>query len=160
MPSQSATHADRVNRYNLIVNVLDELFRVPGTRWRFGLDAILGLVPGAGDIATALVGSYGLVVAFQSGAPASIQLRMLMNLLVDAAFGAIPLAGDLFDFAFKAHTRNQRLLQRWLDRPHQTRRSSRLVLVFSIAVLIGSVAGALWLVFVAVRGIFGLLAGA
>jgi hypothetical protein len=149
-----------VNRYNLIVNVLDELFRVPGTKWRFGLDAILGLVPGAGDIATALVGTYGLVVAFQNGAPASLQLRMLMNLLVDAAFGAIPVAGDLFDFAFKAHTRNQRLLQRWLDRPHQTRRSSRLVLAFSIAVLIGAVAGALWLVVAAIRGIFGLLTGA
>ena len=51
------SQADRVNRYNLIVNVLDELFRVPGTRWRFGLDAILGLVPGAGDIATAIIGT-------------------------------------------------------------------------------------------------------
>jgi hypothetical protein len=160
MPSQDIPNADCVNRYNLIVNVLDELFRVPGTRWRFGLDAILGLIPGAGDIATAVVGSYGLVVAFQNGAPASIQLRMLMNLLVDAAIGAIPIAGDLFDFAFKAHTRNQRLLQGWLARPHQTRRSSRLVLVFTIAVLIAAVAGALWLVFLALRGISGLLTGA
>jgi hypothetical protein len=160
MPSQDINNADSVNRYNLIVNMLDELFRVPGTRWRFGLDAIIGLIPGAGDIATALVGSYGLVVAFQNGAPASIQLRMLMNLLVDAALGAIPFAGDLFDFAFKAHTRNQRLLQRWLDRPHQTRRSSRLVLVFTVTVLIGSVVGALWLMIAAVRGIFGLVSGA
>jgi hypothetical protein len=160
MSSQDAANAKRVARYNLIVNVLDELFRVPGTRWRFGLDAIIGLVPGAGDIATAIIGSYGLVVAFQNGAPASVQLRMLMNLLVDAAFGAIPIAGDLFDFAFKAHTRNQRLLQRWLDQPRKTQRSSRLVLAFSITVLLASVAGLLWVLFVTLRGLFRLLTGA
>ena len=85
---------------------------------------------------------------------------MLMNLLVDAAVGAIPIAGDLFDFAFKSHTRNQRLLQRWLDQPRETRRSSRLVLVFAVTVLIGSVAGALWLVIAAVRGLSGLISGA
>lgn len=159
MPSQDTSSVDRVSRYNLIVKVFDQLFRIPGTRLRFGLDPIIGLVPGAGDIATAIVGTYGLVVAFQNGAPASIQLRMLMNLLVDAAVGAIPLAGDLFDFAFKSHARNQRLLQGWLDQPHRTRRSSRLVLVFAILVLLGSVAGAVWVAIVAVRWLFGLFTG-
>jgi len=159
MRPHEVAHANRVSRYNLIVKVLDELFRVPGTRWRFGLDPILGLVPGAGDILTAIVGTYGLVVAFQNGAPASIQLRMLMNLLVDAAFGAVPFAGDLFDFAFKSHTRNQRLLQGWLERPRETQRSSRLVLVFSIAVLIASAVGAVWVAIAAVRAIYGLLTG-
>jgi hypothetical protein len=159
MPSQDIVNAERVDRYNLIVNVLDQLFRVPGTRWRFGLDAILGLIPGAGDVATALVGTYGLVVAYQNGAPATIQVRMLMNLLVDAAVGAIPLVGDLFDFAFKAHVRNQRLLQGWLMKPHKTRRSSALVLALVVGVLLASVGGALWLAFLAVRGIFRLVSG-
>jgi hypothetical protein len=163
MPSQASdgnvVNTERVNRYNLIVNVLDQLFRVPGTRWRFGLDAILGLIPGAGDITTALVGTYGLVIAYQNGAPASIQIRMLMNLLVDAAIGSIPLLGDLFDFAFKAHVRNQRLLQGWLLKPHQTRRSSALVLILVVATLLASVGGALWLAFIAVRGLFRLVSG-
>ncbi len=88
-PRQSS----RLSAYMIIVSLLDQAFRVPGTRWRFGLDALIGLVPGAGDVATAVVGAYGLFVANQLGAPASIQLRMLLNLSVDAVFGAIPLLG-------------------------------------------------------------------
>ena len=151
---------ERLQRYLLVANVLDQLFRVPGTRWRFGLDAIFGLVPGVGDIATGLIGAYGLVIAQQLGAPASIQLRMLVNLLIDAGVGAIPILGDLFDFAFKANVRNARLLTGWLGRPHETRRSSVLVLLAMLIVLIATVCAVVWLVFAAVRGLFHLLAGA
>jgi hypothetical protein len=159
MPLPNVADADRLKRYSLIVNVLDQFFRVPGTRWRFGLDALLGLVPGAGDVATALVGTYGLVIAYQNGAPAAIQMRMLMNLLVDAVVGAIPLFGDLFDFAFKAHVRNQRLLQGWLEKPHRTRRSSAFVLIGALFVLLATVVGAVWLAVLAVRAVFGLFSG-
>jgi hypothetical protein len=152
-------HTERLRRYSLIVNALDQLFRVPGTRWRFGLDSIIGLVPGAGDIATATVGAYGLVVAFQNGAPASIQIRMLLNLLVDAAVGAIPIAGDLFDFVFKANVRNQRLLTGWLERPHQTRRSSSLLLAALLLTLLALAIGAVWLAVAAVSGVYRLVSG-
>jgi len=158
--SSGPDNDERLQRYLMVANVLDQLFRVPGTRWRFGLDAIIGLVPGVGDIATALIGAYGLVIAQQLGAPGSIQLRMLVNLLVDAGIGAIPILGDLFDFAFKANVRNARLLTGWLSRPHETRRSSVLVLLAMLIVLIASVAAVVWLVFAAVRGLFHLLAGA
>jgi hypothetical protein len=106
----------RLERYLLTANVLDQMFRVPGTKWRFGIDAILGLLPGAGDLATAVVGAYGIVVAQQLGAPRSIQTRMLVNLLIDAGIGTIPLLGDIFDFGFKANVRNARLLTDWLTR--------------------------------------------
>jgi hypothetical protein len=159
MPLPDAEQAERLRRYSLIVNLFDQLFRVPGTRWRFGLDAILGLIPGAGDLITGLVGSYGLVIAYQNGAPAAIQLRMVMNLLIDTAVGAIPLLGDLFDFAFKAHVRNQRLLQGWLERPRPTHRSSVFVLLGALLLLLGSVVGALWLVVAAVRALFRLFTG-
>ncbi len=159
MPLPNVDRADRLKRYSLIVNVLDRLFRVPGTRWRFGLDPIFGLIPGAGDVATALIGSYGLVVAYQNGAPAAIQMRMLMNLLVDAAVGAIPFFGDVFDFAFKAHVRNERLLQAWLEKPHRTRRSSAFVLIAALLALLGSVGGALWLVVLTVRAVFRAFSG-
>ena len=159
MPLPETAQAARLKRYSLIVNVLDQLFRVPGTRWRFGLDGIIGLIPGAGDVATALLGTYGFVIAYQSGAPASIQMRMLMNLLVDAAVGAIPIAGDLFDFAFKAHVRNQRLLLEWLDRPRQTRRSSVFVLFGVISALLATVVGAVWVAILAVSAVFRLLGG-
>jgi hypothetical protein len=162
MPLPNPTRADQaesLKRYSLIVNVLDQLFRVPGTRWRFGLDAIFGLIPGAGDVATALVGTFGLVTAYRNGAPAAIQMRMLMNLLVDAVVGAIPLFGDVFDFAFKSHVRNERLLRGWLEKPHQTRRSSVFVLIAAIFALLATVTGAIWLVVLSVRAIFGLFTG-
>jgi hypothetical protein len=159
MPLPNVAHTDRLKRYSLIVNVLDQFFRVPGTRWRFGFDALLGLIPGVGDVATALVGTYGLVIAYRSGVPAAIQMRMLMNLLVDAAVGAIPFFGDLFDFAFKAHVRNERLLRDWLERPHRTRRSSAFVLIGALFVLIATVIGAVWLMVLTVRAFFGLISG-
>ena len=143
-----------------MVNVLDQAFRVPGTRWRFGLDGILGLIPGVGDITTAVIGSYGLVLANQLGAPATIQLRMLLNLTVDAAIGAIPFFGDLFDFAFKSHSRNARLLEGWLARPHQTRRSSSFLLVLVLAAFIVIVVGAVWLAVLLAKALFTLVAAA
>jgi hypothetical protein len=119
---ENPAHLRHLRRYAVIAKLLDAQFRVPLTRWRFGLDGVLGLVPGAGDIATAVVGAYGLVVAYQLGAPASIHVRMLLNLLVDAGVGSIPIAGDLFDFAFKANIRNEQLLLKWLEQRARERR--------------------------------------
>jgi hypothetical protein len=115
LPTENPAHLRHLQRYAVIARLLDAQFGIPLTRWRFGLDGLLGLIPGAGDIATALVGAYGLVVAYKLGAPASLHARMLVNLLLDAGIGTIPIAGDLFDFAFKANIRNQRLLMKWLE---------------------------------------------
>jgi hypothetical protein len=112
---QDPAHLRHLKRLSVLARLMDAQFGVPFTRWRFGLDGLLGLIPGAGDIATALVGAYALVVAYKLGAPASIHVRMLVNLLLDAGVGTIPLAGDLFDFAFKANIRNERLLRKWLE---------------------------------------------
>jgi uncharacterized protein DUF4112 len=101
-------------RYTVIANLLDQAFRIPGTKYRFGLDPVLGLLPGAGDLITAVLGAYGVIVARQLGAPKHVQLRMLMNLGIDALAGTVPVIGDLFDFGFKAHIRNRVLLEKWL----------------------------------------------
>lgn len=132
-------------RYTLLTNLFDQAFRVPGTGWRFGLDAIIGLVPGAGDLVGALVGAYGILVARQLGAPVAVQGRMLLNLAVDALVGAIPLLGDVFDFAFKAHVRNRVLLERWLAKPHATSRASMVSLLAILAGLLAVVVGTVWL---------------
>ena len=132
-------------RYTFLTHLLDQAFRVPGTRWRFGLDAIVGLVPGAGDVAGALVGLYGVWVARQLGAPASLLLRMLGNLAVDAIVGAVPLLGDLFDFAYKPHVRNVVLIERWLASPGRVRRRSTLMLLVIPVALIAIVVGVIWL---------------
>jgi hypothetical protein len=157
--AQGALQSQRLQRYLLMVNLLDQAFRVPGTKWRFGLDAVFGLIPGAGDIATALMGGYGLVVANQLGAPASVQLRMLLNLTLDAAVGTIPVLGDLFDFAFKAHVRNANLMQGWLGRPHQTRRSSAFLLIGLLTVLFALVLGAVWLAVLAASALVRFFSG-
>jgi hypothetical protein len=114
-PAENPAHLRHLRRYAVIARLLDAQFGVPLTRWRFGLDGLLGLIPGVGDFATALVGAYGLVVAYKLGAPASLHARMVINLLLDAGVGTIPIAGDLFDFAFKANIRNERLLTKWLE---------------------------------------------
>ncbi len=113
-----------------IARLFDQAFRVPGTSWRFGVDALLGFVPGLGDIAGGIVAVYALRVARQLGAPASIQLRMLGNIAIDAIVGSVPFFGDLFDFAFKAQTRNLALLEQWRKIPARTARRSRLAVIF------------------------------
>jgi hypothetical protein len=126
-----------LDRLRAITRLFDSAFVVPGTRWRFGIDALFGLIPGLGDIAGALVAVYALHVARGLRAPGPVQLHMLGNIALDALIGTVPLIGDLFDFVFKAQTRNLALLDAWLDTPHATeRRSRRSVILIPLAVLL------------------------
>jgi hypothetical protein len=148
-----------VDHLALLSKLMDRAFRVPGTRWRFGLDPLLGLIPGLGDLLGSLVGAYSLFIARQLGAPASIQIRMLMNLTIDGVVGLVPLLGDLFDFAFQAHSRNVALLSQWLQAPRQTRRSSWGVIAVAGIVLVALSGASVWLLVRAVKWIIGLFAG-
>jgi len=100
-----------------ITRLLDDRFRVPGTSIRFGLDGLLGLVPGIGDGATALVSLYVVYRAWSMGAPTGVLGRMLFNILLDSTVGSVPVLGDVFDVAFKSNRRNLELLRRHLDIP-------------------------------------------
>src|SRR5688500_12871224 len=96
----------------LIARLMDNARRFPGTNVRFGLDSIIGLIPGAGDAATSLVSLYILSAANRYGVARATQLRMALNIAIDAVVGAVPLLGDLFDVYWKVNLRNAELLRR------------------------------------------------
>ncbi|MFM2044416.1 MAG: hypothetical protein RLY86_2992 [Pseudomonadota bacterium] len=95
--------------------LLDSRWRVPGLGWRFGIDGIASIIPGIGDTATGVISAYIIWQAARIGVPRSTLLRMAANTGVDWAVGSIPVIGTLFDFVFKANTRNMELLNRHLD---------------------------------------------
>lgn len=95
---------------------LDSRWTLPGTKWRFGLDSVIGLLPGVGDAVTGLLGAYIIGRAHQLGAPGQLLRRMGLNLAIDSIFGALPLVGDVFDVAFKSNRKNVRLLLQHLEK--------------------------------------------
>lgn len=144
-----------LERLRLITRLFDRAFPIPGTKWRFGLDALFGLVPGLGDIAGAVVAVYALHVARDLRTPNAVQLMMLMNIALDALIGTIPLIGDVFDFAFQAQTRNLALLEAWVSMPDRAARRSRrsLVLIPLAIVLVFSTLTALavWMLYILIH---------
>ncbi len=103
-----------VRRLEQLARAMDSLFAVPGTSFRVGLDGVIGLIPGIGDAAGAAIALYLVYSAHRVGAPRTLIARMLANVGIDMVAGAVPLVGDVFDFAFKANRRNMDLLRRHL----------------------------------------------
>jgi hypothetical protein len=106
-----------LRRLERLAVVLDSAIVVPGTRFRFGVDALLGLFPGGGDVVGAALSVYVIVEAARLGVPASALVRMVGNVVADTALGAIPVAGDLFDAYWKANLRNIEILRAHLGAP-------------------------------------------
>ncbi len=94
--------------------LLDEAFKIPIINYRVGLEPILGLVPVLGDVSGFLLSGYLIVRAARLGLPREIVVRMVVNALLDAAIGSIPVVGDVFDFFWKVNKRNLRLVERYL----------------------------------------------
>jgi hypothetical protein len=126
--STFSAHSDRWNRgawlfrdstLKNLETLLDEAFRIPGTQFRFGIDGIIGLVPGLGDVIAGLLSAVIPVAAWSRGIPYVALIRMVANLGIGVLIGTIPLFGDIFDIAWKPNRRNYRLLQRHLGEPHR-----------------------------------------
>jgi hypothetical protein len=146
----AALDTSRLERLRRLAVLLDDSIPVPGTDYRIGLDALLGLLPGAGDLAGGAFSLYILLQAARMGVPRPLLARMGWNLVVDVAVGAVPLLGDLFDAGFKANMRNLALLERHVDRPVASARSSRrfvalLAMLVGLCV-IGAVVVLVWLI--------------
>lgn len=111
------TREDALARVTLVAKLMDSAFVIPGLNRRVGFDALLGLVPGVGDALSAALASYIIWEARQLGLPRWKIARMVANVAVDTAVGAIPLAGDVFDVFFKANERNLRIIHDHLGTP-------------------------------------------
>ena len=109
------TRSQRIARIDALATLLDTAFVIPGTSIRFGIDGLIGLVPGIGDTITTLMALYIVREARAIGAPRWLVGRMLANVALDGIVGAIPILGDAFDVAFRANRRNVALLRRWLQ---------------------------------------------
>lgn len=120
MPGAPEADLARLRR---LADWLDSRFVVPGTNWRFGLDGLFGLIPAGGDTILALVSLYIVAEGWRLGVRKRTVARMLANVAVDAGIGAIPVAGDVFDFVWKANRRNLALIEAdlRLPRPHKAR---------------------------------------
>jgi hypothetical protein len=100
-----------------VAALLDDIFRIPGTKIRFGLDALIGWVPGVGDAMTGIASFLIVFASWRRGAKAVTLIRMVANVLLETAIGAIPVAGDVFHIVWKANRRNYRLLLREKEEP-------------------------------------------
>jgi hypothetical protein len=122
-----------------LVRFLDDGFVVPGTRFRVGFDAVIGLIPGVGDLVMTATSLSLVWLAWQRGVSKAVLGRMLVNLGVDALAGAVPVFGDVFDLVFKANRRNLTLLERYDRAPRQAEARDgaflALVAIFIIAIL-------------------------
>lgn len=108
----------RLELLRRVARALDSAVPVPGTSFRFGLDPILGLIPGVGDLVSPLFTLGMLFQARDLRVPRVVQLRMIFNVAIDVLTGFVPLIGDLFDFAWKANNRNMALLERHAYEEH------------------------------------------
>src|SRR6185503_6351789 len=109
--SASVRAMDRIRRLRWLARLLDSSIGVPGTRWRIGLDPLLGLIPVVGDIVPLVFSLWIVLESHRLGASRSTTARMLANALIDFGIGEVPVIGDLFDFAWKANIRNLALLE-------------------------------------------------
>ena len=141
-----------------VAQLLDSAFVVPGTSYRFGLDPILGLVPGLGDLVSPLFTIGILWQARELALPRIVQLRMIFNVAIDSLVGAVPVLGDLFDFAWKANKMNLALLERHAqeERPASAGDWLFVVLMVGLMVLVAVVPFVIvgWLVAIAASYVF------
>jgi hypothetical protein len=132
-PEEKERQASLDPLFKWLALIMDDFLCVPGTRFRFGLDPIIGLLPGIGDTASAIVSALALIHAARFGLPKSLLARMSVNILVNELVGIVPGVGDAFSFWFKSNVRNYELLQQHLGKPVRSRKSEW---VFIAAILV------------------------
>lgn len=124
-PEIGTVQGNRVGRLRRLSYLLDNSIPIPGTPFRIGLDSIIGLVPGVGDLVGGAFSLYIILEAAKLGVPRPLLARMGWNVAIDVLVGTVPLLGDLFDAGWKANLRNLALLERQVHRPAESARANR-----------------------------------
>ena len=147
----------RIKKLRRITKVLDNAITIPGTKFSFGLDPILGLLPGGGDTITGGLSAYIVVEAARMGVPREVLGKMVGNILLDSFAGTIPVLGDLFDAGWKSNVKNMELLEKHLEIA-ETEKANPFVIVGLIVLLAVIVLGFAALTFFSVRFFWNLVA--
>jgi len=155
LPPESEEMRALRERLRFIAWLLDSSIPIPGTRLTIGLDALIGLVPVIGDLIGVIASSYILSQANRLGVGRAILARMAFNVALEGVIGIVPIIGDAFDAGWKANIKNVRLLDAWAERPHATRRSSRLFLATLTLALLAFAALSGWLLYLLLAALFG-----
>ena len=133
-----------------LAKILDTTVKIPGTPFYLGLDPLLGLIPGIGDILANLIGTFMLILAARLQVPQIVIARMSLNLLINGTVGAIPILGDLFSIWFRSHARNAELLRRAATQPYRETQQARFyvagIIGGTVVLLLLAIAAVLWIV--------------
>ena len=139
--------------------IMDEFLRFPGTKIRFGLDPIIGLLPGIGDVSSAIISAMALIHAARYGVPKILLARMATNILINELVGIIPGLGDAFSFWFKSNVRNYQLLRRYSAAPTRSRKGDWIFLVAVLSLLFVIVCTGLIVSLLVLQAMWQLIAG-
>ena len=148
MSNKAFNNSEELKWVEGVSRLLDSKFRIPGTSIRFGLDPIFGLFPVAGDVGTMLISLSLIYTMYRNGASGKLVARMILNIIIDAAIGSIPVIGAIFDVYYKANNRNVKLLKQYYQEgKHRGTATGFLIIVLIVIILIlaGLLYG-LWLV--------------
>ncbi|MEM7435643.1 MAG: DUF4112 domain-containing protein [Myxococcota bacterium] len=149
-PGGEKQRARRLGRLRSLSTLLDNAVRIPGTNYRVGLDPLIGLIPGGGDVVGGLLSMYIVLEAARMGVPRAKLGRMGANVLWELGIGTVPIIGDVFDVTWKANARNVALLEEHLESDVADQRASPWLVAAIVAVIVAAVAGttmlSIWLI--------------
>ncbi|RVU84134.1 DUF4112 domain-containing protein [Leucothrix sargassi] len=127
--------------------LLDSSIKIPFTNRTIGLDGLIGLIPGVGDVTGGLISGYIIIKALTLGVPAMVIVRMVMNMIIEGVVGVIPFFGDIFDFIFKSNRRNVHLMKAYLNDPEETISRSGFSVIMFLIVLFFTLILSIWCIF-------------
>ena len=151
-----ATPGPGLKNLDALAKLMDAQFKIPGTNIKFGLDALIGIIPGVGDFAGFIISGYMMIIMANNGASGFLLARMAINVFIDSLVGSVPLLGDIFDVAFKANQRNMKLMhEHYVEGRH--RGSAWKIILPLLLILLLLVAGLVWIGYKILSWLFELL---